>query len=43
MRALSAPIAPRPLAVARIGVGLSALLNVIDIVYTLIQRLGLRR
>ena len=35
MRSLSTRVDPRPLAVARIGVGLSALLNVVDQVYTL--------
>ncbi len=35
MRALTTGVDPRPLALARIGVGLSALLNVVDHLYTL--------
>jgi hypothetical protein len=35
VRPLSTQVDPRPLAVARIGVGLSAVLNVVDQVYTL--------
>lgn len=35
MRALSTRVDPRPLALARIGVGLSTLLNVVDHLYTL--------